>query len=169
MPLFSIITPTYKKATNLRRAIDSVLNQNHTSFEIIIINDSPDDTSYADIEQNKTFADSRIRYYKNDCNKGVNFSRNRELDLVSEKSDWIIFLDDDDYLAEDALNNFSKLIHENKNEKWFVCNRATDTGISLTHISGNNKRHNYAWNFLITKRFKSDATHCIQREALKHI
>lgn len=167
MPFFSIITPTHKRADGLKRALLSVLDQNYPNFEIIVINDSPDDTSYKDIE--KEIKDPHITYVKNKKNEGVNFSRNRALDLVSIKSDWIIFLDDDDYLAPDTLRTFSNLIQKHTDEKWFICNRATSEGKSLTHISKNNTRFNYAWNFLITKRFKGDATHCIHKNTLKNI
>ncbi|MFH1188283.1 MAG: glycosyltransferase family 2 protein [bacterium] len=167
MPYFSIITPTYKRANALRRAIFSVMGQNYQDFEMIIINDSPDDESYKDIDD--VFIDSRIRYIKNERNKGVNFSRNRALDLVSMESDWVIFLDDDDYFASDTLKIFSDLIKKYENDTWFMCNRATKGGVSLTSISKNDTRLNYVWNFLITKRFKGDATHCIRKDALKDI
>ena len=43
---FSIITPTYKRADTLRRAISSLLSQTHTDWEMVVINDSPEDKSY---------------------------------------------------------------------------------------------------------------------------
>ena len=41
MSFFSIITPTYKRADKLQRAIDSVMSQTSGDFEMIIVNDSP--------------------------------------------------------------------------------------------------------------------------------
>ena len=166
MPFFSIITPTYKRVDKLQKAIDSVLNQSYQNFEMIIVNDSPNDESYKNFENN--ISDPRIIYLKNEKNSGVNFSRNRGLDSISPKAEWVIFLDDDDTLAKDTLQTFVDLIKKNENEKWFVCNRATTDGKSLTKSPKNNSHINYAWDYLITKRFKGDATHCIKKELLKN-
>ena len=167
MPFFSIITPTYKRADVLKQAIRSVLDQNYPDFEMIVINDSPDDRSYNDLKND--LKNPHITYVKNKRNEGANFSRNYALDLVSARSDWVIFLDDDDYLTPNTLKIFSSLIQKYTNDKWFMCNRATNDGKSLTKIVKNDARLNYAWNFLITKRFKGDATHCIRKNTLRNI
>lgn len=157
---FSIITPTYKRADKLTRAVESVLAQTHTDWEMIIVNDSPDDTNYASFE--KSITDSRIIYLKNAQNEGVNFSRNRALDVVSKDSDWIIFLDDDDYFAPEALKTFLGLIFKYPNNEWFVTNRALPNGNSMTKFPQSDTEYSYAWDYLISKRCKGDATHCIK-------
>lgn len=157
---FSIITPTYKRVDKLTRAAESVLGQTYTDWEMIVVNDSPDDTNYASFE--KSITDPRIVYLKNEKNEGVNFSRNRALDSISKDSDWIIFLDDDDYLAPDALEAFSKLIFAYPNNQWFVTNRAFPDGTSATKFPKSNIEYSYAWDYLISKRCKGDATHCIK-------
>ena len=43
---FSIITPTYKRADKLSRAVNSLRNQTYTDWEMIIVNDSPAETEY---------------------------------------------------------------------------------------------------------------------------
>lgn len=164
---FSIITPTYKRADLLPRAVNSVLGQTYTDWELIIVNDSPDDTSYSSFE--KTITDPRIIYLKNEQNMGVNFSRNRALDNISKDSKWIIFLDDDDWFAEDTLENFVNLIKKNPNENWFVTNRAYKDGRSLTLAPRNNNRYSYALDYLIFKRVNGDATHCIKAGEIKNI
>lgn len=162
---FSIITSTYKRTDLLSRAVESVLNQTHSDWEMIIVNDSPDDSSYINFSENTK--DSRIHYFKNEQNSGVNFSRNFALDNVSADSQFVIFLDDDDWFAKDALENFAKLISENQNEKWFVTNRAYAKGKSLTHFPKADTGYSYAWDYLISKRCKGDATHCIKTTLIR--
>ena len=167
MPFFSIIIPTYKRPDQLKNAVYSVLLQTYQNFEIIIVNDSPDDKSYSEFENN--LRDSRIIYIKNEKNSGVNFSRNRALSSKSIKSDWVIFLDDDDTFNKETLKTFTNLINENKNEKWFICNRATNDGKSLTKINKDGVPLNYDWNFLILRKFSGDATHCLHKDVIRNV
>jgi glycosyltransferase involved in cell wall biosynthesis len=155
--MFSIITPTYKRKEKLMRAVASLEAQSVTDWEMIVINDSPDDESYRDFAPE----DTRIKYLVNESNRGVNYSRNRGLDELSPKSLWVIFLDDDDYLAPDALATFTALQKKHPQEKWFVTNRAYEDGTPVTRFPKNNTVFSYAWDYLITKRCKGDATHCI--------
>lgn len=164
---FSIITPTYKRANLLPRAVNSVMGQTYTDWELVIVNDSPDDTSYASFE--KTIFDPRITYLKNGQNAGVNFSRNRALDTVSKNSDWVIFLDDDDYLAPDALATFYNLITSHPDKKWFVTNRAFPDGNPVTKFPKSDVEYSYALDYLISKRCKGDATHCIKKTLVNDI
>lgn len=156
---FTIITPTYKRVDKLTQAVESVLAQTHTDWEMIVVNDSPDDPNYDSFQKN--ILDPRIVYLKNEQNMGVNFTRNRALDAISSNSEWVIFLDDDDYFAPDALETFSKLILGHPNNKWFLTNRAYPNGGSLTSFPKSDAEYSYAWTYLISKRGKGDATHCI--------
>lgn len=162
--MFTIITPTYKRSEQLKRAIVSVRKQTYANYKLIIVNDSPDDESYSAIEE-MCHDDSKILYLVNEKNMGVNFTRNRALSLV-HKDSWVIFLDDDDYLAEDALAHFKKLNEAHPHINWFMTNRALTNGTSLTHAPRQNKKYSYAWDYLITKQIKGDATHCICKKSI---
>jgi glycosyltransferase involved in cell wall biosynthesis len=161
---FSIITPTYKRKDALKRAVDSVLQQTYKDFEMIIVNDSPFDTTYEEFAA--SINDSRIRYYVNDSNRGVNYSRNFALDRVSADSKWVIFLDDDDYVSPDALATFRDLLAMNTEHRWFVTNRAYKDGTPITRFPKSDTFYSYAWEYLISKRCKGDATHCIETKLL---
>jgi glycosyltransferase involved in cell wall biosynthesis len=163
---FSIITPTYRRNDLLKRATSSLFAQTYPDWEMIIINDSPQDTTYADFES--SINDPRIHYHKNTINKGVNASRNYALEKVSADSTWVIFLDDDDYLAPDALATFRELISLHGDTKWFVTNRAKKNGESMTQFPGDETYYSYAWSYLILKRCKGDATHCIETKLINH-
>ena len=164
---FSIITPTYKRADKLPRAIESVLKQSHADWEMIIVNDSPDDANYASFEKN--ISDPRVIYLKNEKNEGVNYSRNRALDSLSKDSDWVIFLDDDDYFTPDTLENFKMLISTHLKKHWFITNRAYKNGSSLTKFPKTDSEYAYIKDYLILKRGTGDVTHCIASSLLKNI
>ncbi len=161
---FSIITPTFKRKDLLIRAVNSLLAQTYSDWEMIIVNDSPTDIRYQEFFV--TINDARIHYHVNDINRGVNYSRNHALSKVSADSKWVLFLDDDDYFAPDTLQTFHDLILQSQNQKWFVTNRALANGKSFTQFPANETLYNYAWNYLLLRRCKGDATHCIET---KHI
>jgi glycosyltransferase involved in cell wall biosynthesis len=131
---------------------------------MIIVNDSPTDTSYAAFSS--SINDARIHYHVNDINKGVNFTRNKAISLASADSRWVIFLDDDDYLAPDTLQTFHNLILLHEDIKWFVTNRAYTNGQPITRLPGSERFYSYALDYLILRRWKGDATHCIEKKLI---
>ena len=163
---FSIITPTFKRKAMLVRAVNSLRAQTYKDWEMIIVNDSPADEEYKEFAG--SINDSRIHYHTNISNRGVNYSRNLGLEKVSADSKWVIFLDDDDYLSPDALDNFHKLILLTSGTKWFVTNRAYKNGELITHFPKNETYYSYAWKYLIFKRCRGDATHCIETKLITH-
>ena len=160
--MFSIITPTYNRSEKLKRAIDSVLAQDFGDWEMIIVNDSPSDETYTEIEKNLN--DDRIKYLLNEKNYGVNFSRNRALENSSHE--WIIFLDDDDYLANDSLSKIKAVIEGEPERKWVVTNRVMDNGRPITIFPRDDTEYDYAWDYLISKKLKGDATHAIKKSLI---
>ncbi len=89
--LVSIIMPTYNCGFLIKESICSVLAQTYKYWELIIVDDcSTDDT----ISVVKSFTDERIRYYRNEQNRGAAESRNRA--LREARGRWIAFLDSDD-------------------------------------------------------------------------
>lgn len=91
MTKISIIIPTYNRAVSIKAAIDSVLAQTHTNFELIIIDDGSTDQTQEKIKP--YLKDSRIQYHYQE-NKGVSVARNAGLRKAS--GEWIAFLDSDD-------------------------------------------------------------------------
>ena len=164
---FSIITPTFRRKDLLLRTVASVQAQTYKDWELIVVNDSPFDETYREFAT--SINDARIHYHVNPTNKGVNFSRNLALNTLSADSKWVIFLDDDDYFAPDTLANFALLIRSHHDAKWFVTNRAEKNGTSLTRFPGDERLYSYAWSYLILKRCKGDATHCIETKLITHI
>lgn len=104
---FSIIIPAYKKIF-LSEAIESVLNQTHLDFELIIVDDcSPEDLKTI-VEQ---FDDKRIKYYRNKKNCGaINVVDNWNTGLSFCKEEYVICIGDDDLLLPNCLEEYAKLM-----------------------------------------------------------
>jgi len=154
---FSIITPTYKRPEQLARAIASVQAQSIDKWELIVVNDNPGGGTRESVQG---IGDSRIIFLENEKNEGVNFSRNRGLDAIAQGSDWVIFLDDDDYLVTDALAQISEIISR-RDEKWIVTARGVSATTPTTIAPTSATNYSYIWDYLIRRRFRGDATHCI--------
>ncbi|MDR2901836.1 MAG: glycosyltransferase [Lactobacillales bacterium] len=99
-PKVSVVMPTYNRADLLPRAIESILTQTYWNFEFIIVDDGSTDTS-AEIIQMYSAIDPRIKYVKNEKNRGISFSRNRGNDLAAGK--YIAVMDSDDVALPDRL------------------------------------------------------------------
>lgn len=91
MPQVSVIILTRNRPQFLVKAINSVLNQTFTDFEIIIVDDASTDETPQVI---KSFEDKRIKSIRNNINRGAAGSRNEGLKIV--KGEYVAFLDDDD-------------------------------------------------------------------------
>jgi glycosyltransferase involved in cell wall biosynthesis len=158
---FAILTTTHKRPAELLRAILSVQAQSLTSYTHYIVNDSPE-YDYSEVEQT-ILADSNIVYSKNVKNIGKNASLNSILQTLrsTDFRGYIIYLDDDDWLAPSCLADFAQAISENSSAGWLVSNRALENGISLTQNTTGRQRISYFFDYLLLKRFRGDATHCI--------
>ena len=105
--MISVVIPSYNGAETLFQAIDSVLCQTtKTPLEILVIDDhSTDDT----MEKMGRYGENdRVRYIRNETNKGASASRNRGVQLA--KGDYIAFLDADDYWDPEKLEKQEKAL-----------------------------------------------------------
>ncbi len=94
MPKLTIIVPVYNVEAYLSRCLDSILAQEYTNFELILINDgSPDNC--AEIMEVYAKRDNRIVTIYQD-NKGVSAARNAGLKIA--KGQYVGFVDPDDYI-----------------------------------------------------------------------
>ena len=100
MPFVSVIMPAYNSAAFVEDAINSVLKQTYTNFELIVINDCSTDTT-ADTILRIAATDDRIRFFENEKNSGVSFTRN--FGISKADGEYVAFLDSDDMWREDKL------------------------------------------------------------------
>lgn len=100
----SIVIPLYNKRDQVDRAMRSVLCQSKPFDEILVIDDCSTDGSPEIVEQLiETFPSAPIRLIRHDSNRGPGAARNTGLAAFS--SDYVCFLDADDYLERDFLEN----------------------------------------------------------------
>ncbi len=96
----SIIMAAYNAEKTIATAIKSVLAQNFTDWELLVINDcSKDNTS--SVVRDFTEKDDRIQLLENEVNSGVSLSRKRGMEAA--RGEWIAVLDSDDVWAPDKL------------------------------------------------------------------
>lgn len=98
-PKISILVPVYKVEQYLKRCLDSVIRQSFTDWEMILVDDgSPDNCpEICDSYANK---DSRIKVVHK-SNGGLISARKAGYEHSS--AEWIMFLDSDDWLTDDAM------------------------------------------------------------------
>lgn len=93
--LVSFLVATYNRARLVGECISSIISQTYPNIEIIVVDDaSCDDTE--EIINKEPF--KKVRYYKNDKNRGVAYSRNLGLSFARGK--YIGLLDSDDLLID---------------------------------------------------------------------
>lgn len=90
MPAVSAIITTFNRADYLKKAIESVIAQTFTDFELLILDNSSNDNTE---EVVRSFNDDRIRYIKH---APMNISQARNLGVKEAKGQYVAFLDDDD-------------------------------------------------------------------------
>lgn len=99
--LVTVIIPVYNVERYLREAIDSVLKQNYSSIEIILVDDGSQDSSPEICDQYSEKYENLIVVHKE--NGGSSSARNEGIQHISADSEYILFLDSDDILYEDAI------------------------------------------------------------------
>ena len=105
-PMVSIIVPIYNAEQYLRRCVDSILNQEYTDYELLLVNDGSTDAS-GDICEEYGDRDPRVIVIQKE-NTGVSDSRNRALDRARGK--YLQFLDSDDWITPDATRLFVRCL-----------------------------------------------------------
>ncbi|MCT0015469.1 glycosyltransferase family 2 protein, partial [Lactococcus lactis subsp. lactis] len=99
MPKISVIVPVYNVEKLLRRCLDSIINQSFEDFELLLIDDGSKDNSGQICDHYKK-QDERVRVW-HIPNGGQSAARNLGIDNV--QGDFIAFIDSDDFVELDYL------------------------------------------------------------------
>lgn len=105
--LISVIMPTYNRASMIKRAVESVITQDHSGLEIVIVDDASRDDTQKVVE---SIRDPRVIYIRRSENKGASAARNTGIHRA--KGDYIAFLDSDDEFAPGKIRRQLQLFKE---------------------------------------------------------
>lgn len=111
-PLLSIIIPMYNVEKYIKFCINSVIKNDISDVEILIVNDGSTDSSRAIMEKYQSEY-SQIRVYDKK-NEGVSSARN--YGLMKSKGDWVWFIDSDDAINQGSLKYIKKEISDRNNK-----------------------------------------------------
>lgn len=103
MPKISVVVPVYKVEAYLSRCVDSILKQTYRDFELILVDDgSPDNCP--EMCERYAASDNRIHVIHRE-NGGLSAARNSGIEwgLANSDSEWITFIDSDDWIHEHYL------------------------------------------------------------------
>jgi glycosyltransferase involved in cell wall biosynthesis len=98
MSKVSVIMPAYNAGRFIKEAIESLLDQTHKDWELLILDDASSDNT---LEIVSSYDDPRISIFKNDSNQGYLKSCNRLFELA--KGEYLTFLDADDTCSTERL------------------------------------------------------------------
>ncbi len=104
----SVIIPYYKKVTTIHRAVESVIVQTHTSWELIIV----DDASAQVLQMDDSWQNAGVTLIRNDQNKGPNPSRDIGLSLANGQ--YLEFIGELDWFASVFLERALAVLEKMK-------------------------------------------------------
>ena len=133
MSKVSIIVPVYNTGSKLRKCIESLVNQTMQDIEIVIVNDGSTDESEKIIKSYEKQYPEIIKYYKKE-NTGVSDTRNYGLEKA--ESDYIMYIDSDDYIEENTLEKLAKYIDENIEVIKYKLQKVDENGNILEKFDG---------------------------------
>ncbi len=140
-PLVSVIMPAYNAEEYISEAVQSVMAQTYTNWELLILDDCSTDGT-ADKARCFSDLDPRITLYSNPKNIGVALTRNKGMALA--KGSWVALLDSDD------------IWHKDKLEKQLVAAENTGADIIYCSYSLMDKNGEHLSNFIVPERTSYD-------------
>lgn len=164
----SIIVPIYNVASYLRKCVDSLLTQDYSDYEIILVDDgSPDVCPQICDEYDAKYDNIRVVHRENG---GLSAARNSGIDVA--QGEYVMFVDSDDYLVPNVLGKLIRIMEEKKldvlrynyqniNEQYEIFHpnkdpkRDVDYSESVvdgeTFLNGHLGPACYAWQFVIKR------------------
>lgn len=160
MTKVSIIVPVYNIEKEIRKCLDSLVNQNFDDYEIIVVNDGSTDNSQSIIDE---FVKKYSKKVKSYIKKNGGLSDARNYGLKKASGDYIAFVDGDDYVCEDMLQVVYKKAQEGYDIVSFNYSKIWDDGNIqnfynpfISNYRGFMVNFPMAWNKLYKKKLFDD-------------
>jgi glycosyltransferase involved in cell wall biosynthesis len=131
MPKVSVCIPTYGQPEPFARALESVLDQDLSDFEVVVTDDTRGDEIAAVV---RDFGDARVRYLKNDVRRGSPANWNVAVDHA--EGEFVKVLHHDDWFASrSSLRKFVALLDDDRDAQLgFSASNACDAEQRLLRI-----------------------------------
>jgi glycosyltransferase involved in cell wall biosynthesis len=113
----TVVIPTHNRPEKLSKAVESVIGQSYTNWELIIVNDSDDEAPVKRFV--KECNNHKIKYLKNQGIKGGNGARNTG--IKNARGNYIAFLDDDDQWFPSKLEKQIASLKAKNEKQWAGC------------------------------------------------
>lgn len=104
--MVSVIVPVYNVEKYLKRCIESLLRQDYTDYEVILVDDGSKDNSGKICDE---FEGEKVKVYHKE-NSGLSDARN--FGIKKARGEYITFIDSDDFVSDDYLSELMKIIEE---------------------------------------------------------
>ena len=149
----TVVVPVYNCENYISKCIDSILSQTFEEFTLILIDDGSKDLSGKVCDQYSKI-DERIIVIHQE-NMGVSKTRRKGLEMA--KSEYITFVDSDDYLDKYFLENMYKYAKDTNAD--MVCCNSIDIGanlpknISITEDTLITKKEDLIYDYFLNKRY----------------
>lgn len=109
-PFFSIVTPVYNSVNLMSRYFSSLENQTFKDFELIIVDDCSTDNSFIELKKKIGTLQFPVVLLQTKKNSGPGNARNLGIKYASGQ--WLTFIDNDDWIDNNALEKLSAIIME---------------------------------------------------------
>jgi glycosyltransferase involved in cell wall biosynthesis len=161
--MVSVIIPCFNSEEYITRALESVLNQTYTDYEIILIDNNSKDNTHYILQAYMNKHPNKVHVFK-EFKKGAPAARNKG--LAEAKGEWVQFLDSDDELLPTKLKNQIAIAQNSKFDiivgECFL--NKTIKGKSHTKTRGIETDN--IWKALLTSKLGITSANLWRREAL---
>ncbi len=156
MPLISICIPAYKNVEFLERLLNSISIQIFKDYEVIITDDSPDNSIEYLIKQYQAF---KVFYYKNEIALGT--PANWNLAISKANGEWIKLMHDDDWFADEtSLQTFTNFALKYPQTHLIFS--------GFTEIKSNNQKKSYIINTAEKKLLQKSPFNLLKKNFIGH-
>ena len=163
---FIIGVPTFNRAHLIPRIVRSVQDQGYSNWTILFVDDySTDETRSVLLDISDK--NPKIQYRQMSQNSGVNAVRNRIIEEAKaiDNDAYLLFIDDDDYLAPSSLVLADKEISTHPEFSWFSLNCNYQSGDPISKIAQYGVL-SYLNDYMFGKAIRGDLTHILKLESL---